>query len=61
MLSELVPLKGEKKLKPRPQSMSLVPVRAKNFIFPSDPIFDAMNFSGKKNSIWIKTDFLMKA
>ena len=55
MLSELVPPRGEKKLKPRPQNMSLVPVRAKNFIFPSDPIFHAMNFSGKKNSIWIKS------
>ena len=47
MLSELVPPRGEKKLKPRPQNMSLVPVRAKIFIFPSDPIFHAMNFSEK--------------
>ena len=33
----------------------------KVFIFPSGPIFHAMNFGEKKNSIWIKSDFLMKS
>ena len=32
----------------------------KIFTFPSDPIFHAMNFGEKKNSIWIKSDFSMK-
>ena len=29
------------------------------FIFPSDPIFHAMNFCKKKeNSIWVESDFV---